>query len=201
MLKPFSAALLVLGTTAAWAVDEPPQPAIVNPEPAPVAAPAAFAKVGFELSFAYVMPNDRRFTGSAVGYYLFVPFGNDVELGLYRQEGFYHGRDGDESIFERGHFDAVRATYRFFDDEVQCAKLIAAAGYSQFTTHLPVGAFAFDLGVEYNPWKINVRPASSEFGVSLVYRYCRFGDVDVLGGRPVNDAGGLLVGVHGIVTF
>jgi hypothetical protein len=198
VLKPLIPALLALGA-AAWAADDAASPAA---QPQAASAPAAASSPGFELSFLYAMPNDSRFSGSAVGYHLFLSFGNDVEVGLYREEGSYHGRDGDASVSERAHFDAVRASYRFFDDEAQSAKLIAAAGYERFASHRPVGAFAFDLGIAYDPWKISARPVSSSFGVSVIYRYCRFSDVELLEGqRPVNDAGGLLVGVHGIVTF
>lgn len=206
VLKPFVPVILALGATAAWAVDEAPQPEVVRADTAPIARPAAAAEphsVGFGMSFDFMLPNDQRFSGTAVSYFLFLPFGRDVEVGLYRQEGDYVGRDGDVSVSGHGHFDAVRATYRFYDDEAQSAKLIAAVGYAQFSNSLSVGAWAFDLGVEYAPWKIATQPVSAEFGVSVTYRYCRFGAVDVFtpASRPVNDAGGFLFGVHLTATF
>lgn len=159
--------------------------------------------IGFQMSLGWALPDDRRFEASAVSYYLYVAPAPDVDLGYLREEWSAYGRENGESISVRGHVDAVRARYRMFNDEVQSARLLASAGYARFARDVAVGAFAFDLGAEYVPWKIASAPVAAEVAIQLRYRYCRFaaksiGDGDV---RPVDNAGGLIVGIAGDVRF
>lgn len=159
--------------------------------------------VGFQVSLGWVLADDRRFDGTAISFYLSVAPAADVDLGYLREEMYLIGRDNGESTSERGHFDALRVRYRIFDDEIQSARLLASAGYAQFTQNLPVGAFAFDLGAEYVPWKIASGAVTTEFAVQLRYRYCRFDGVEVLGSStdPVDNGGGFIAGVAGDVRF
>lgn len=166
----------------------------------PVLAPRM--PVGFDLSLGWVMPDDRRFEGSIIGFYLYVVPEAAVDVGLLREEMYLVGRDNGGSVSVHGEYDAVRARYRFFNDDIQSARLLASAGYAQFTHNLTVGAFAFDLGVEYVPWKASNATAASEFAIQLRYRYCRFASVDVQGlNQPVDNAGGFIAGVAGEVRF
>ena len=166
----------------------------------PVLAPRI--PVGFDLSLAWVMPEDRRFDGSLIGFYLYLVPDPAVDVGFFHEEMYLVGRDNGESVSVGGQYDAVRARYRFFDDDIQSARLLASAGYAEFTHHLSVGAFAFDLGVEYVPWKASNATAASEFAIQLRYRYCRFASVDVQGlSQPVDNAGGFIAGVAGEVRF
>ncbi len=158
--------------------------------------------VGFQVSLGWLQPDDRRFEGSALSYYLYVVPSADVDLGYLREELYVYGRENGESISVRGHVDAVRARYRIFSDEVQSARLLASAGYARFTRDVAVGAFAFDLGAEYVPWKIASVPVAAEVAIQLRYRYCRFAAVSISDGvRPIDNAGGFIVGVAGDVRF
>ena len=97
----------------------------------PVLAPRV--PVGFDLSLGWVMPDDPRFDGSIIGFYLYLVPDPAVDVGFLREEMYLVGRDSGRSVSERGHYDAVRARYRFFNDDIQSARLLASAGYAQFT--------------------------------------------------------------------
>lgn len=157
---------------------------------------------GFQLGMGWMLPDDRRFEGSTISFYLFLAPDARVDLGFLREEMFARGREDDGSVSVRGHYDAMRVRYRVYDDEIQSARLLASAGYAQFTRPLQVGGFAYDLGAEYVPWKISSGPVATEFAIQLRYRYCRFSGVDVEGlSRPVDNAGGFIAGVAGSVRF
>jgi hypothetical protein len=158
---------------------------------------------GFQLGLGWVLPDDRRFSGTTVDFYLFLAPEATVDLGYLREEMFLTGRDDGETVTERGHYDAMRVRFRLYDDEIQSARLLADAGYAWFSLNHPVGAWAFDLGAEYVPWKIASGAVKTEVAIQLRYRYCRFHPIETFGdaGRPVDDAGGFMAGIAGDVRF
>jgi hypothetical protein len=158
---------------------------------------------GFDLSFAYALPNDRRFTGSAVGFELsLLEIANHVRVSYYHEQGFWHGDDGEDHVTARSVFNAIHFDYHVFAEAGQQVSLFANAGHIQFHQGYTKSAFAADLGVHYDPWVATARGVTTNFGITLGYRYCHIGHTDVFeDGSPVSDAGGFLAGVHGLVRF
>lgn len=161
---------------------------------------------GFQLTVGWMQGDDRRLEASVVDFYLYLSPSAAFDIGYLREEMFITGTDNGISVSERGHVNAVRARQRVFDDATQSVRLVGNAGHADFSGHLPIGAWAFDLGVEYVPWKIST---VSEVAVQLRYRYCRFSSVEVFDSgsqssgsiEPVSNAGGFMIGISGDVHF
>jgi hypothetical protein len=169
----------------------------------PAAGDAAIVtNLGFDLSFAAVLPNDRRFTGSTVGLGLsLLTVAQKVDVGFLYELGRYRGSDDGDHGSADSRFIAGQVALPVFDGAGQRVTLQASAGHIVFSGEgKTVGAFATDLGVLYDPWNVSARGIDTAFGLSLRYRYCHVGTVDA-GDVEIDDAGGFLIGVHGRVEF
>lgn len=178
---------LIAGTAAVTAVDEPTQ-------------------VGFQAGMGWILPQEQQFQGTTMSLYLYLAPQAEIDVGYLHEEIYLMSRVGggesDESPSSRGHFDAVRARYRIFDDEIQSMRVLASAGYSQFDGGRITEGFAFDLGVDYSPLKLSSAAVSSELAIQLRYRYCRFGPAPVTtDARPLHNASGFIIGLAGDVRF
>lgn len=169
----------------------------------PAAADAAIVtNLGFDLSFSWALPNDRRFTGSTVGLGLsLLTVAQKVDVGFLYEMGHFWGSDDGEHASVDSRFIAGQVGMRVFEGAGQRVTLQASAGHIVFSGEgQTVGAFATDLGVLYDPWNVSARGVDTSFGFNLRYRYCHVGSVD-FGDVNVDDAGGFLIGVHGHVDF
>jgi hypothetical protein len=188
-------AILVMGMLAT------PAPA-VDAGPAPAAAGIFTPNLGFDLSFSAALPNDRRFSGSTVGYGLsLLTVADRVDVGLLHEEGHFHGHDAGTHVSVRSRFNAIRLDWRVVEGLDQQLSLNLATGHISFHDGLRRSAFAADLGVSYDPWVAARGGVSTAFGIALRYRYCHVASTDVFGTSPVDDAGGFFAGVHGLVRF
>lgn len=195
---------LIAGTTAIGAVEDLAQPAF-----------------GLQLGLGRILPQDERFEGSTVSLYLYLNPTSAVDVGLLHEE-MYIGTgsigtssggggeggegggnsEGGERELDRGHYDALRARYRIFDDEIQSARVLISAGWAQFNGSRIAEGLAYDLGAEYAPLKLSAGGQASEFAVQIRYRYCRFGPVPASEGRPaLGNANGFIFGIVGDVRF
>ena len=159
---------------------------------------------GFDLSIAAALPNDRRFTGSTVGFELsLLAITNKVRVGFYHEQGYWRGDDGEVHVSATSSFNAFHIDYLLFAAAGQQVSLFTNVGHIAFHEGLSKSAFAADLGIHYDPLILSARGVTTNFGVSLVYRYSHISSTEVFdaGSNPVDDAGGFLAGVHGLVRF
>ena len=159
---------------------------------------------GFDLSIAAALPNDRRFTGSTIGFELsLLAITNKIRVGFYHEQGNWHGKDGDEQVSASSSFNAIHIDYQLFAAAGQQVSLFTNVGHIAFHEGMSKSAFAADLGIHYDPLILLARGVTTNFGVSLVYRYSHISSTEVFGAgsNPVDDAGGFLAGVHGLVRF
>ncbi len=159
---------------------------------------------GFDLSIAAALPNDRRFTGSTIGFELsLLAITNKIRLGYYHEQGQWHGNDGEQHVSTNSNFNAFHIDYQLFAAAGQQVSLFTNVGHITFHDGLSKSAFAADLGIHYDPLILSARGVTTNFGVSLVYRYSHISSTQVFGAgsNPVNDVGGFIAGVHGLVRF
>jgi hypothetical protein len=159
---------------------------------------------GFDLSFTAALPHDRRFSGSAIGFELsLLAVTDNIRVGVYHERGYWRGEDQDEQVTVNGSFNAMHVDYQILSSARQQVSLFVNAGHIAFRDGLTRSAFASDLGVRYDPLKAVTPRVTTQFGVSLCYRYCHIPSTEVFGAgsRMVDDAGGFLAGVHGLVRF
>jgi hypothetical protein len=159
---------------------------------------------GFDLSIAAALPNDRRFTGSTIGFELsLLAITNKIRVGFYHEQGHWRGDDGDEQVSANSSFNAMHIDYQIFAAAGQQVALFTNAGHIAFHGGYTKSAFAADLGVHYDPLIASARGVTTNFGVLLAYRYSHISSTEVFGpgSTSVDDAGGFIAGVHGLVRF
>jgi hypothetical protein len=158
-------------------------------------------RLGLDLSFSGLLANERALSGSLVGYGLtLLRVGVRGEVGILYEHGDLSGESGGDRIGIDTRLVAGRVVWPVIDAGGQRVSVLAHAGHVAYSSsENDGGAFVADLGVTYDPWHASARGITTAFGIQARYRWCHVSPIEV-GGTTVDDAGGFLIGVHG-VTF